>query len=99
MPLSRPPSEHTVPKCGCPVCDCPIDGVGNFFGDDGPRPGAVAVCMECRNVNVFAEDLTLRAPTDQELVAIAGAFEVRVMTRALARVQRKSGRVATARIN
>lgn len=95
--MSRPPSDHDVPECQCPVCECSIDGAGNFFDDHGPQPGTFAVCSECRNLNVFAEDLTLRAPTDEELVAIAGAVEFRAMTKALARVQRKSGRAETAR--
>jgi hypothetical protein len=36
------------------------------------RPGDIALCLDCGHVHIFADDLTLREPTGDELVEIAG---------------------------
>ena len=37
-----------------------------------PNPGDLAICLHCAHVMVYAQDLTVRAPTDAEMVEIAG---------------------------
>jgi hypothetical protein len=37
-----------------------------------PNPGDLAICLHCAHVMVYAQNLTVRAPTDAELVEIAG---------------------------
>ena len=37
-----------------------------------PGPGDLAICLHCAHVMIYADDLTVRAPTDVEVVEIAG---------------------------
>lgn len=67
--ITRTPVNHCV-NCGkkidsaAPTPDYP-DG-------SAPRPGDVAICLDCVHVHIYADDLTLRNPTEAELVDIAG---------------------------
>jgi hypothetical protein len=40
--------------------------------DAAPHPGAVALCLGCGHVMIYADDLSLRELTDAEQVEIAG---------------------------
>jgi len=86
--LSNPPSDHVVPECRCPSCGHTFDRADSFSGPHRPRPGDISICINCRSLNVFAMDLTVREPTDHELIAVAGDPKIRAMTNAIARVPR-----------
>jgi len=40
-------------------------------GEGKPSPGDVSICMECHHIMCFADDMTMREPTAEELVEIA----------------------------
>jgi hypothetical protein len=44
----------------------------NVNDDVDPKPGDMTVCIICGHVSVFADDLQLREPNDEEIVRIAG---------------------------
>ena len=55
----------TVPRSTCRICGHDSDrvrGTEAFM----PKPGDLTVCINCGAVAAFADDLTLRAPTDDE---------------------------------
>ena len=41
-------------------------------GDHKPSPGDITICMDCRHLCAFAEDMSLGELTDDEVVAVAG---------------------------
>lgn len=65
---TRTPVNH------CLNCGKKIDAAAPTpdFPDSAPSPGDIALCLDCAHLHVFAEDLTLRAPTDDEMAEIAG---------------------------
>lgn len=82
---------QVVPECRCPTCGHPFDRAEAFPRSRHPRPGDYSICINCRGLNVFAMDLTVRAPTDQELIAAAGDPKMRAITDAIAHVRAKLG--------
>jgi len=64
--------DESVPRSVCPSCSEPNDMAMGTQPGTKPHPGALSVCWKCGHVMVFAEDLTLRDPTDAELINIAG---------------------------
>ena len=77
--------ETEVPRSACPSCG---DAADRCSGPCAPKPGDITICIECRGVNVFAGDLTLREPTDAELVEMAGHPVLAALTNAIASVRR-----------
>lgn len=80
MSITRtPPSKclncGKLITAGAPTPDFPDDSKPNP-DDSKPNPGDVAVCLDCAHVHIYADDLTLRAPTDDEMVDIAGDPEM-----------------------
>jgi hypothetical protein len=45
-------------------------------GDHKPSPGDITICVDCRHLCAFAEDMSLRELTDHEVVAVAGVKRV-----------------------
>lgn len=64
-----------TPMNRCLVCGYEIDAASptpDSSGSSTPEPGDIALCLKCAHVHIFADDLTLRAPTGDEMVEIAG---------------------------
>jgi hypothetical protein len=55
-----------VPSSNCPVCGAKHDHATSLAYEAAPSPGDAALCIQCGNVAVFADDLTLRQPTPAE---------------------------------
>lgn len=68
--------ETLVPESICLDCGKRLDCATRLRGADAPVPGDVTICLNCGHIMVFADDMTLRNPTDAEIVAIAGNREV-----------------------
>jgi hypothetical protein len=49
-----------------------LDGCMAVEADGGPSPGDFTVCIYCGHIMAFADDLTLRELTGDEMHAIAG---------------------------
>src|SRR5262245_40050821 len=64
--------DFRVPSSSCPRCGCEMDGaLGSKPNSDAPpRAGSLAVCIDCGAPLVFAEDLSLRLLSDQEILAL-----------------------------
>jgi hypothetical protein len=64
--------DTRVPESSCPNCGKRLDSAVSTEGDHKPSPGDITICMDCRHLCIFAEDMGLRELTDDEVVAIAG---------------------------
>ena len=65
-------SEHFVPESMCLNCGKGLDAATAVQDDSNPKPGDFSICLNCGHLSVFAADLTLRPPTDAELIEVAG---------------------------
>jgi hypothetical protein len=57
--------------CACPNCGLELSGATGWQGRK-PQPGNMCVCIRCGHLMIFNEDMTVRGPTDEEAVEIAG---------------------------
>lgn len=65
----EPWGETRMPPSTCTVCLHTVDGAGG--PPELPSPGDFAVCIRCAGLNIYADDLTLRAPRNDEILAAA----------------------------
>jgi hypothetical protein len=66
-------TRHT--KSLCLNCGETLDASSTFGVGEGeirPGEGDVTVCSMCRHVMIYHADLSLRNPTDEEIIEIAG---------------------------
>lgn len=57
----------------CVSCGAPNDADLKAAGDGGaPAPGSLSICWGCGYVSLFGDDLRLRDPSADELLAIMG---------------------------
>lgn len=62
-------------KHECPECHYEMDRAAGIGHDTpSPQPGNGSICLNCGNFAVFGDDLSLRAPTADEL---RGAMEAK----------------------
>lgn len=66
----------STPSNHCLSCSEIIDAA---TGPGSPSPGDISVCAHCGHVTVFDDNLKLRAPTDAEVIDIAGNPELLAM--------------------
>ena len=64
--------DHQIIESSCPSCGEAMTGAAGVESDDAPTPGDISVCLYCRALLVFGNDLKLRMPTDAELIEMAG---------------------------
>lgn len=58
-------------ETSCPYCKAKIDSASPARNDEStPDPGDCTMCLYCGEWLVFEDGLTLRIPTDDELVEI-----------------------------
>lgn len=57
--------------------------------DASPAPGDITICLCCGHLMAFADDLSPRALTDAEMVAIAGDRRVLAVQHARGKVMNK----------
>jgi hypothetical protein len=56
----------------CPYCGYLADSLGTTDGSPGaPSPGDISICLNCAEVQVIADDMTLRKATPADLAEIA----------------------------
>lgn len=81
-PVNTPPNR-------CPYCGYEVDCAG---GDGTPEPNSIdsiSLCLNCQNVLLFNDDLTVRKPTDEELTALKASLhwnEVQTVIQSIKRV-------------
>lgn len=85
-------TTHTTQN-PCPTCGKPIDAATPAMQADArlaPSPGDIGICFDCGAAHIFADDLTLRAPTSGEAAEIASELDVIKAQKALAAVKKRS---------
>ena len=65
-------TSHRMPDSTCLSCSKVLSGTAMVNGDARPDSGDITVCIYCGHIMVFADGLTLRNPTDAEMIEIAG---------------------------
>ena len=78
------------PPTPCVKCGALNDRAARLEDDCVPKPGDVTICFRCHHLMVFADDMTTRNPTDEEIVAIAGDEDVIRHLRALGRYKEEA---------
>ena len=73
-------------KGRCLGCGRVNDQVTDLINGHEPTTGAYTVCIECGHVMVFAADLSVRNPTDDEMCKIAGDKRLLAIQKARAEV-------------
>jgi hypothetical protein len=61
--------DFDVPETICHVCGHKNDGAleGNDTGD-APESGDVSICIKCQTVCIFNDDMSLREPTEADIL-------------------------------
>jgi hypothetical protein len=75
--LRRP--DHVLSPTACLGCGVSLDRAQMSDRDAEevkPYPGAISVCYSCGHIQAFADDLSFRPLTDEEIVDIAGDPEI-----------------------
>ena len=84
------------PPTPCVECGALNDSAARLEDDCVPKPGDMTICFDCHHLMVFADDMTTRNPTDEEIVAIAGDEDVIRHMRALGRYKELERRAVAA---
>jgi hypothetical protein len=74
-----------LPPSPCTNCGKLVDSATALDGDHVPKPGDVTICLDCRHLMVFADDMTVRNPTDDEVREMAGDPDILMHMNALAK--------------
>lgn len=81
-------TQNEVPASRCPACGQINDMATSVGADAKPEPGDATICIRCGHIAVFADDLALRNPSDEEIVRFAGDERLLAVQRARAMVER-----------
>jgi hypothetical protein len=65
-----------LPFDACLNCGKRIDAAARVRDDERPEPGDITVCLGCGHLMAYADDMTLRELTGEEIVEIAGDPEI-----------------------
>jgi hypothetical protein len=68
-----------VPECKCLNCGKLLNGAATVSAVDEnetPSPNDFTFCLYCGHLMAFTDELTLRHPTGEELIAVAGSEEL-----------------------
>lgn len=59
-----------MPKTRCLECGHDFDRASDVIAKNKPTPGDVSLCIECANIAMFDDDLTLRSITEREIARL-----------------------------
>ena len=77
-------NTQKTPLNKCPRCEVEVDQATHMEAEHAtPTPGCFSICIMCGFVSVFADDLTLRRPGEEERQAIKGNVEIQKYLSAL----------------
>ena len=63
---------NTLPKCACLACNKVLDRATSVDQDIVPNTGDITICLSCGHLMAFADDLSFRALTCEEMIVTAG---------------------------
>lgn len=72
-----------IPKSQCCECGYEPDRVS---GPGMPSPGDASLCIACGSLSIFADDLTMRAPTKDEMLQAAADSDIQRLRRIILQV-------------
>lgn len=82
-----------LPDTKCFKCGWEMNAASSVGQDAVPSSGDVSLCIECGAINIFADDMTLRAPTDTEALEVEENPQQMILVRqvrnALARIRQQ----------
>ena len=63
---------YRLPESLCPECGYKLDAATCVEGDGAnpPDPGDVSYCLNCGQVLIYAENLSVRRPTREEIAEL-----------------------------
>ena len=56
-----------MPESRCLNCGHKFNAAGGVNSEDAPEPGNICLCIDCGAVMLYAEDLTVRGMTREEM--------------------------------
>ena len=68
---NHPTKDQPCINCGEIIC-----AALNTTDNNAPFPGALSICADCGHLMVFADDMSFREPTAEEMVNLAGHKDV-----------------------
>lgn len=81
--MGRIGKKHRTEPSLCLNCKSSLDAAAMLDGDSAPSPGDFTVCVDCGYVMVFADDLSFRELTHEELLEANDDPDVRMVVRAV----------------
>jgi RNase P subunit RPR2 len=85
-------TDREMPPSACTNCRYVMDmatSISERDDDPQPEPGAFTICIQCGHIMRFADDLSLRDLTDEEIVMVAGDKRIIAIQAARAEVERE----------
>lgn len=76
-----------MPEAECQNCGSVHDMASAVNEDAVPKPGDASICILCGHLSVFADDFSLRDPTNEEIKKYAGDSRIVAAMTALHRVK------------
>ena len=70
LPVPEDAPTVRTPETPCPCCGETMDAATCANGDHLPKAGDFSLCIYCRAINIFEEDLTIRAARQEEIDAL-----------------------------
>jgi hypothetical protein len=71
-----------VPMSACLGCGKEVNGASGVDHRGPPTPGHITICLYCGHIMAFAEDMSLRELTGEEMHDIAGDARLIAVQRA-----------------
>jgi len=65
-----------TPESKCLYCGAPFSAATSLAGDYVPEPGNLTVCIKCGSVHMIADDMTVRALTQDETAELLAQPEL-----------------------
>ena len=86
MKLSKKAHDQTESPCW--YCGDELDACSGLEHEHSPSPGDMTICIRCGSLSIFAEDLSMRQPSLEELDSIPeeSRQQLRMAQRAVARL-------------
>lgn len=68
--------SYFVPNAACINCGKDMDAASPVTGGRAPQAGDIALCLYCRHLMAYGDDLRIRNLTDEEVIEVAGDREI-----------------------
>ena len=81
------PKDHIIDPSPCSFCGAKLDRAYSPNGHE-IEPGDFSICIYCRELGVYDNDMKLRKPTEEEYIEIAGSSQLREYSKAFRRIDK-----------